>query len=117
MPFLSEKETESLERMAETMEKIQFFSESVSDWYELERDELHLDAILMNFIILGECVLRIPENFWVNYPAIEWRKIKGLRNIVAHDYWGIDIEMVWQILQHTLPILSLQISQILKDKI
>ncbi len=115
MPSLSEKEIESLERLAEVLEKIQLFATPVSVWQELEADELRLDAILMNFINLGECVVRLPESFLVSHPKIEWQKIKGLRNIVAHDYWGVDIEMVWQIVKSKLPVFSLQISQILRD--
>lgn len=116
MPFLSEKETESLERMAEVLEKIQFFTEPISDWQELENDDLRLDAILMNFIVLGECVFRLPESFLSSHSDVEWQKIKALRNIVAHDYWGVDLEMVWQIVQHNLPVLSLQIAGILKGR-
>ncbi|MEO6760648.1 MAG: HepT-like ribonuclease domain-containing protein [Saprospiraceae bacterium] len=114
MPSLSEKEKESLERMAEVLEKIQFFAEEVADWPELEKDELRLDAILMNFIVLGECIIRLSERFLENHSQIEWSKIKALRNIVAHDYWGVDVEMVWQIVQNNLPVLSLQISEIIK---
>ena len=68
MPSLSEKETESLERMVEVLEKIQLFAEPTSRWQELEADELRLDAILMNFINLGECVVRLPESFLVQSP-------------------------------------------------
>jgi uncharacterized protein with HEPN domain len=114
MPFLSEKEIESLKRMVEVLEKIQLFSHPVSHWQELQADELRLDAILMNFINLGECDVRLPESFLTTHSEIEWQKIKGLRNIVAHDYWGVDVEMVWQIVQGNLPILSLQLAQMLK---
>lgn len=101
--------------MAEVLEKIQLFAEPASCWQELEADELRLDAILMNFINLGECVVRLSESFFASHPEVEWQKIKGLRNIVAHDYWGVDVEMVWQIIQGKLPDLSLQIAQLLKD--
>ncbi len=114
MLFLSEKEIESLERMAEVLAKIQLFAQPASRWQELQADELRLDAILMNFINLGECVIRLPESFLTSHSEIEWQKIKGLRNIVAHDYWGVDVEMVWQIVQNNLPVLTLQIDRILK---
>ena len=117
MPSLSEKEIESLEQMAEVLAKIQLFAEPISRWQELEADELRLDAILMNFINLGECVVRLPESFLADFPEVEWYKIEGLRNIVAHDYWGVDVEMVWQIVLDNLPVLSSQIAQILNDDV
>ncbi len=103
MQSLSEKEKESVERMVECLEKIKDFSKLLSNWQELEADEMRLDAILMNFVNLGECVLRLSEPFFLANPEIEWRKIKGLRNIVAHDYWGVDVEMVWQIVNDYVP--------------
>lgn len=111
MPFLSEKDAETLARMLEVLEKIQLFAKPISGWQDLQNDELRLDAILMNFINLGECVSRLSEQFLEENPLIEWRKIKGLRNIVAHDYWGVDVEMVWQITQEWLPGFALEISK------
>jgi uncharacterized protein with HEPN domain len=114
MSYLSEKDAETLERMVEVSRKIQVFAQPVAGWEELAGDELRLDAILMNFINLGECVTRLSQDMIANTPSVEWQKIKGMRNIVAHDYWGVDVEMVWQIIQHWLPNLSDNIARLLK---
>lgn len=58
---------------------------------------------MMNFVIIGEMVAKLSESFKEQYSEIEWYKIKGLRNIAAHDYFGIDAEEVWQIIQNNLP--------------
>lgn len=110
---MSEKEIETLERVAEILHRIQTFSRPISNWQELERDDLRLDAILMNFVNLGECVSRFSEPFHSLHPEIEWGKIKGLRNIVAHDYWGVDVEMVWEIMRDNVPKLASQITKLL----
>jgi uncharacterized protein with HEPN domain len=55
----------------------------------------NLRPLLTNFVIIGEMVIRLSEDFKNQYPEIEWHKIKGLRNIAAHDYFGIDAEEVW----------------------
>lgn len=114
MSFLSEKDAETLERMLDISRKIQVFAQPISGWEELAEDELRLDAILMNFINLGECVSRLSQDMIAGTPSVEWRKIKGMRNIVAHDYWGVDVEMVWQIVQYWLPTFSDEISRLLK---
>lgn len=114
MPYLSEKDRESLERLVETLEKIERFAATTRSWQDLERDELRLDAILMNFINLGECVGRLSEPLMQASAHVPWAKIKGLRNIVAHDYWGTDVEMVWQVINSNLKKLDSDVREILE---
>jgi len=68
---------------------------------------------MMNFVVIGEMVEKISEEFKRGHPAIEWIKIKGFRNIVAHDYFGIDAEEVWQIIKNKLPALKSDINQLI----
>lgn len=115
MPSLSEKDRESLERLIEAVEKIEFFAQNFKDATELESNEVYLDAILMNFIVIGSCVARLSESSKNAYSSIPWHKITGLRNIVAHDYWGVDVEMTWQIIQNTLPSFKNDIRKIFSE--
>lgn len=55
------------------------------------------DATLMNFVLIGEMCDRISDELKKQHPEIDWKKIKGFRNMIAHDYLGIDAEEVWQI--------------------
>ena len=57
------------------------------------------DAVVRNFTIIGEAISRLPENFKQQYPRIEWQVIKDFRNRIVHDYFGIDLEIVWDIIQ------------------
>jgi len=68
---------------------------------------------MMNFVVIGEMVDKLSNDFKTSHPKIEWMKIKGFRNIVAHDYFGIDAEEVWQIIKEKIPTLKSDIGQLL----
>lgn len=98
-----EKDRANLLAIIDSSEKIIHFSEDMWDADALHRDEKTFDAVLMNFIVIGESVKRITDDFKSRHPEIPWSKIKDFRNLVAHDYFGVDAEEVWQIIQNDLP--------------
>jgi uncharacterized protein with HEPN domain len=67
------------------------------------RELLHIDAVLHNLQIIGEAVKQLPEDIRLQDPEIKWRKVAGLRDIVAHQYFSISLEIVWDVLQNHLP--------------
>jgi uncharacterized protein with HEPN domain len=90
----------------EAIEKIERFTSDLSNWQELKNDEETFDACLMNFVIIGESVLRLDIDFIERNNQIEWHKIRGFRNLIAHDYFGIDVEEVWDIIKNKIPELK-----------
>lgn len=68
-----------------------------------DRDEMHRLAAEAIAHRIGEAVARLSEEFIADHPDIEWSKIKGMRNIVAHDYARIDHEIVWNALADRMP--------------
>ena len=64
-------------------------------------------------MIIGEMVSKLSENIKNQHLEVEWIKIKGFRNIVAHDYFGIDAEEIWQIINNDLPDLKKKVIKIL----
>jgi uncharacterized protein with HEPN domain len=92
--------------MFEAITKIERFTSDLSSWIDLKNDEETFDACLMNFVIIGESVLRLEISFTEKHNNIEWHKIRGFRNLIAHDYFGIDVEEVWDIIQTKLPKLK-----------
>lgn len=81
---------------------------------KLKRNELIIDGVVRNLEIIGEAVKNIPANIKDKYPDIEWKKIAGLRDILAHEYFGIDLEILWDIIENKLPELKKEISRLLK---
>jgi uncharacterized protein with HEPN domain len=78
-------------------------------------DSKTVDAVVRNLEVIGEAVKRIPDDVRLKYPAVDWKRIAGLRDILIHDYFGIDLEIIWDILQNKLPILKEQIAQIAEE--
>ena len=76
-------------------------------------DDKTIDAVVRNFEIIGEASLRIDEDFRLENPQIEWKKLRGFRNRIVHDYFGIDYEIVWSILTQDVEELVFQLDQLL----
>lgn len=70
------------------------------------------DAVLRNLEIIGEAAGRLPEDFTDRHSEIEWFKIIGLRNRIVHQYFGIDLQIIWQILKKDLPAFKASLKNI-----
>lgn len=66
------------------------------------QDSFILDEVLRNLQTMAESTQRLSDDFKNSNPAIEWYKIAGLRNLLVHDYPGVDPETVWNIIAHNL---------------
>jgi uncharacterized protein with HEPN domain len=69
-------------------------------------------AVEHNFMIIGEAVARLPEDFKLKHNIVNWRQVKDFRNVIVHDYFGIDNNIVWDIIQLNLADLLQDISQV-----
>lgn len=72
-------------------------------------DELVIDGVARNLEIIGEAARQLPEEFRQAHSQIPWTQIGGLRNRIVHDYFGLDLEIIWEIIQHDLPELEMQV--------
>lgn len=81
-----------------------------------ETDAMRFDAVIRNLEVIGEAVKQVPEFVREEYPSVEWRKIAGLRDVLIHKYFHINIEIVWDVVQSHIPRLKLEIQQIIKEK-
>lgn len=79
-------------------------------------DELRLDGILFNLQVIGEAVKRLPAELRDEYPKVAWREIAGLRDFVAHAYFALDLEILWDAIRQGIPTLKVQIEEILKAR-
>ena len=72
-------------------------------------DSKTVDAVIRNFEIIGEAANRLPEEFKELHSDIDWHRIKGFRNRIVHDYFGIDHSIVWKIKESFLPDLLVKL--------
>ncbi len=110
---MSSKSKINLLAILEAIDKILKYSKEINNEDELIENELLYDALLMNFVVIGEMSDRIPLEIKDKFKEIEWVKIKSFRNIIAHDYLGIDAEAVWQVIKTKIPMLKKQITNIM----
>ena len=75
-------------------------------------DEKTVDAVARNFEIIGEAANRLPDDFKAQYSDIDWNRIRGFRNRIVHDYFGIDYSIVWNIIENYLPELEVEIRKL-----
>jgi uncharacterized protein with HEPN domain len=73
------------------------------------------DAVIHNLQTLAESTQHLSEELRRKYPEVEWRSIAAFRNVAVHDYLGIDLKQIWDIVSDDLPILKRQIEAIVKD--
>ena len=101
---MSKRSSELLvEDIWESIEKIERYTEGMTQ-NNFQSDEKTTDAVVRNLEIIGEAAGRLPEDFTDQHSEIEWVKIIGLRNRIVHEYFGVDLQIIWQILKKDLPV-------------
>ena len=78
---------------------------------EFVRDTRTYDAVVRNLEIIGEAAKKLPSELKGSLPDIEWRKISGLRDLLAHAYFGIDDDILWDVIQNKIPPLAKKIEE------
>jgi len=91
-----------LEDMLQSMDRIEEYLIDI-DFKKFKQTYMIVDAIIRNFDIIGEASKNIPIEIQEKYPEIPWKNMYGLRNLIAHEYFGIDYEMIWEIAKNNLP--------------
>ncbi len=99
----------------DTIQKIIRYTKEYQSADELYENDRDFDATMMNFIVIGENVGKLSKEIITENPQINWHKINGLRNIIAHHYFGINVEIVWQIIQIDLPVLIAELNTLIKQ--
>jgi uncharacterized protein with HEPN domain len=104
------------ERPTDLLRDILEFIDKASDWaiaQEAMADEKTLYAVLHALQYIGEAANRLPPEVTSLAPDVPWRKIRAMRNLIAHDYAGIDAEIVWKTVQEWLPELKAAVTSLL----
>ena len=103
-----------LEHILESINDIESFIHDVSK-EELGKNREKLNAVVRSIEIIGEAAKNISSSFKKEYPKVAWREIAGARDVLIHHYFGIDLNILWEIIKKDIPTLKKQILEI-KEK-
>jgi uncharacterized protein with HEPN domain len=105
----------SLEQISKRFQAIQSSDDFIKNDTGLEK----LDSICMQLINIGEVLKHIDKltdnKFLANYPDIDWKKVKGMRDVITHHYFDVDSEAIYIVCSEHIPIMKKVIKQILDD--
>ena len=97
-----------LEDVLLAIEKVGRFTAGM-DQQTFLSDEKTIDAVARNLEIIGEAVRQLPDDFKSAHADLPWNQIGGMRNRIVHDYFGLDLKIIWQVIHHDLPDLETRI--------
>lgn len=88
-----------LEDIIDAANKILDYTRELS-FEDFSEDNKSIDAVCRNFEIIGEAANRLPDEFRVQNDSIDWHRIRGFRNRIVHEYFGVDLQILWNIKEH-----------------
>jgi uncharacterized protein with HEPN domain len=95
--------------MQEAIEKITSYVDAMT-FTDFQSDTRTVDAVVHNLLVIGEAARCLPASIKENHPDIDWIAINGLLNRFAHEYFGLSLSVIWEIVQRDLPRLQQQLS-------
>jgi len=105
-------DTVYLKHIVDSINKIHTYAECGREEF---RSKTHWqDAIIRNLEIIGEAAKRVSESTRKKNNDIPWRSIAGMRDVLIHDYLGVDLDVVWNVVVNELPLLKKQICEVLE---
>ncbi|AEH51735.1 HepT-like ribonuclease domain-containing protein [Pseudothermotoga thermarum] len=100
-----------VEDMLNAIEKIEKYCKGIGSYEEFSKQDIVVDAVLRNLEIIGEAASKIPENIRSRFSEIPWKRVVGLRNIIVHGYFVVDLQIVWRIITSQLPELRIALEK------
>ena len=94
--------------------KILTHTETLSE-SSFTNNEWTIDAVLRNLAVIGEAAHHVPDEIVKRHAEMPWDEMRDMRNIVIHEYFGVDLGIVWKTIQDDLPLLLTQIERLLQD--
>lgn len=105
----------ALKDIIEAVERIQRYLGAIEQAEFLKNTEKQ-DAVIRNLEIIGEAVRSVPADLRRKYKQIDWNRIAGMRDKLVHHYFGVNWEILWDVVKAKLPALQIQVQEILRDE-
>ncbi len=100
-----------IEDILEAIGRIEDYTADL-DYAGWQGDQKTIDAVIRNFEIIGEAARHVPDSIQERFSDVPWAKMKGIRNVLIHEYFGVDVEVVWKTVRQDIPGLKKRLLQI-----
>jgi len=104
-----------LEDILDAIKKVEIYTKNLS-FSKFCNNNMAIDAIIRNFEVIGEATKNISKKIKEKYSDVEWKESAGFRDILIHDYFGIDLESVWDTIKNNIPSFKKHIIEVLKSE-
>ena len=101
-----------LEDVVESARKIRRYTEGLT-FAEFRSQDIIVDAVVRNLEIIGEAAKHLPAEARTLMPDVDWAKAAGFRDVIAHGYFGLDLHVIWDVVQTKIPLISQSVEQVL----
>jgi len=95
-----------------SLEAIRVYTKDMS-FEDFSADQKTIDAVVRNFIVIGEAAAHVPDDVCARYPEISWYEMRGMRNFVVHEYFGVSDRILWDTIQNNLPPLEAMLKKVI----
>jgi uncharacterized protein with HEPN domain len=104
-----------LGHISECIAKIEYLANKLHNYDNFEKQWVEQDAIIRNLEIIGEASVNVSDDLKEQYPCVNWKEMRGMRNFVTHQYFGVDLKDIWVTVVNDIPVLKKQIQDIIND--
>ena len=111
-----EKDRANIEDCLYAIGHVNEYMADINSIEDLENDTKTYDAVTMNFVIIAEACARLSKELKDKHTEIDWDGVRRFRNYLAHDYFGVDIYVVWKSITISLPLLKAGLSKLLEKE-
>jgi uncharacterized protein with HEPN domain len=99
----------------DSIKKIQNYVAGM-EFDNFQKDEKTIDAVIRNFIVIGEAARHVPDDISAKYPNIPWQVMGDMRNFAVHEDWGVELSTIWKTIRDDLPPLVPSLNRIIDSE-
>ncbi|MBU1262496.1 DUF86 domain-containing protein [bacterium] len=107
--------TDYIQDILDSIREVKEFTQGM-DFESFVEDKKTINAVTRSLEVIGEAGKKIPDSLREKYPQIPWKRMAGMRDKLIHEYWSIDLEIVWEVITNELPPIEPLIQKVLDDQ-